>query len=158
MAANVIPVSATAVLDLRLVLGNDWQKQQQKIVSHLKAKGYTVIDHEPTEAERETSEKLVKVICGNDGYNAQRTRMDLPFAKQVAKAVQLTVAEPIVLLPTVGGSLPLFVFEQKLGAKTITVSIANHDNNQHAENENIRLANLWNGIETLAAIMLSKPE
>lgn len=158
MAANVIPVSATAVLDLRLVLGNDWQKQQQKIVSHIKAQGFTVIDHEPTEEERASGNKLVKVICGKDGYNAQRTRMDLPFAQQVAAAVQSTVPEPIVLLPTVGGSLPLFVFEQYLQAKTITVSIANHDNNQHAENEHIRLANLWNGIETLAAIMLSKPQ
>ena len=53
-----------------------------------------------------------------------------------------------------GGSLPLYVFEQILAAKTVTVPIANADNNQHAENENIRLGNLFDGIETMAAIML----
>jgi len=50
----------------------------------------------------------------------------------------------------------LFLFEKYLHAKTITVPIANHDNNQHAENENIRIQNLWNGIETMAALMMMK--
>ena len=56
-------------------------------------------------------------------------------------------------MPTGGGSLPLFVFEKTLNAKTISIPIANHDNNQHAENENIRLQNLWDGIETMASLM-----
>jgi acetylornithine deacetylase/succinyl-diaminopimelate desuccinylase-like protein len=34
--------------------------------------------------------------------------------------------------------------------------VANHDNNQHAENENIRIKNLWDGMETMAALMLMK--
>ena len=92
----------------------------------------------------------------NTIYNAQRTSMDLPIAQQIIKAVQSTTADQVVLMPSVGGSLPLFVFERELKAKTITVPVANHDNNQHAENENIRLKNLWNGIETFAAIMLMK--
>jgi acetylornithine deacetylase/succinyl-diaminopimelate desuccinylase-like protein len=29
----------------------------------------------------------------------------------------------------------------------------NHDNNQHAANENLRLQNLWDGIEVYAMIM-----
>jgi acetylornithine deacetylase/succinyl-diaminopimelate desuccinylase-like protein len=29
----------------------------------------------------------------------------------------------------------------------------NHDNNQHSSNENIRVQNLWDGIETMAALM-----
>ena len=40
----------------------------------------------------------------------------------------------------------------------MTVPIANYDNNQHAENENLRLQNLWDGIETLAAVMMMKPK
>jgi hypothetical protein len=36
------------------------------------------------------------------------------------------------------------------------VGIANPDNNQHAENENIRLKNFWEGIETMAALMMIK--
>ena len=156
-ASNVIPTTATAVLDLRLVLGNDWQKQQQKVIDHIRSQGYHVIDHEPTDEERATYAKIIKVIAGRDGYNAQRTSMDLPIANAVVKAVQTTTNAPLILVPTLGGSLPLFLFEQYLQAKTIIVPIANHDNNQHAENENIRLQNFWNGIETIASVMLMQP-
>jgi len=32
------------------------------------------------------------------------------------------------------------------------VPIANHDNNQHSANENLRLRNLWDGIELYATL------
>lgn len=153
-ASNQIPVFATAVIDLRLVLGNDWKKQQQKVIEHIRGQGYFVIDHEPTNEERKNHAKIIKVIPGNDGYNAQRTSMDLPVVKKIISAIQSTTVEKVVLQPTMGGSLPLFLFEKHLNAKTITIPIANHDNNQHAENENIRLKNLWEGIESMAALMI----
>jgi acetylornithine deacetylase/succinyl-diaminopimelate desuccinylase-like protein len=156
MASNQIPTFATAVLDLRLVLGNDWRKQQQKIIDHIREQGYTVLDHEPTDDERRKYTKIAKVTSGDDGYNAQRTPMDLPIAQNVVRAVESTTPEKVVKIPTMGGSLPLFIFEKHLNAKTISVPIANHDNNQHAENENIRIGNLYAGIETMAAIMTMK--
>lgn len=156
LASNVIPTMATAVLDLRLVPGNDWQRQQQKVIDHIRSQGYYIIDRDPSDEEREKYGKIIKIIPGKDGYNAQRTSMELPIANNVIHAVKNTTAEQIVLMPTMGGSLPLFLFEKYLKAKTITVPIANHDNNQHAENENIRLQNLWNGIETMAALMMMK--
>ena len=82
--------------------------------------------------------------------------MDLPVVKKVIEAVKTTITSQLVLQPTMGGSLPLFVFEKYLKAHTITVPIANHDNNQHAENENIRLQNLFDGIETMASVMMIK--
>lgn len=154
LASNQIPTTATAVLDLRLVPGNDWQRQQQKVTDHIRSQGYYVTDHEPTDEERSKYNKIIKVIPGKDGYNAQRTSIDLPIVKHVINAVKSTTNGQLVLTPTMGGSLPLFLFEKHLKAKTITVPIANHDNNQHAENENIRLQNLWNGIETMAALMM----
>ncbi|TAL44627.1 MAG: M20/M25/M40 family metallo-hydrolase [Chitinophagaceae bacterium] len=156
MASNQIPTTAMAVLDLRLVPGNDWQRQQQKVIDHIRGQGYYVTDHEPSDEEREKYGKIIKVIPGKDGYNAQRTSMELPIAKNVIDAVKTTTADQVVLMPTFGGSLPLFLFEKYLNAKPITVPIANHDNNQHAENENIRLQNLWNGIETMAVLMMMK--
>lgn len=156
LASNQIPIFATAVIDLRLVLGNDWRRQQQKVIDHIKAQGYFVTDHEPTDEERKKYGKIIKVIPKDDGYNAQRTSMDLPITKKVVDAVKATTNNQVVLQPTMGGSLPLFLFEKYLNAKTISVPIANHDNNQHAENENIRLQNLWDGIETMASLMLMK--
>ena len=154
-AANVIPTVATAVLDLRLVPGNDAQRQVQKVIRHIERQGYHVTKEEPTDAERAQFPLLVRVTP-ETGYNAQRTQLDLPIARQVVAAVQTTTPDRVVVLPTMGGSLPLYVFEQQLQAHTITVPVANYDNNQHAENENIRLGNLWEGIETMAAIMLLK--
>jgi acetylornithine deacetylase/succinyl-diaminopimelate desuccinylase-like protein len=77
--------------------------------------------------------------------------MDLPIAKDVIAAVE-SARGPVVKLPTMGGSVPLEFIEQALGLHTITVPIANYDNNQHSFNENIRLQNLWDGIETMAAL------
>jgi acetylornithine deacetylase/succinyl-diaminopimelate desuccinylase-like protein len=153
LASNQIPTYATAVIDLRLVMGNDWKKQQDKVIDHIRNQGFEVLDHDPTDEDRRKYAKMIKVIRGDDGYNAQRTPMDLPVAQKLVAAVKRTTAGQVVLQPTLGGSLPLYVFEQLLGAKTITVPIANHDNNQHAENENIRLNNFFEGIETMAAIM-----
>ena len=92
----------------------------------------------------------------SNGYNAQRTSLSLPIAQKVIEAVKSTTNDQVVLIPSMGGSLPLYLFEKYLKATTITVPIANHDNNPHAENEKIRLLNLWNGIETMAALMQMK--
>lgn len=154
-ASNVIPIAASAVLDLRLVPGNDYQKQQQRVVNHIKEQGFYITENDPTNEERKQYPKIAKIKL-SDGYNAQRTPIGLPDVQKVVAAVRSTTGDQVVLLPSMGGSLPLFLFEKYLNAKTITVPIANHDNNQHAENENIRLQNLWNGIETFAAIMMMK--
>src|SRR5436190_16403223 len=101
--ANVIPVSATAVLDLRLVLGNDWKRQQQKVIDHITRQGFHVTDHEPTDEERNRYQKIVQVTRGV-GDNAERTSMDLPIAKKVVAAVQQTTKGRVLQVPTLGGS------------------------------------------------------
>jgi acetylornithine deacetylase/succinyl-diaminopimelate desuccinylase-like protein len=155
-ASNQIPTFATTVIDLRLVLGNDWRRQQQKVIDHVRSQGYHITDSEPTDEERGKYGKIIKIIRDDGGINAQRTSMDLPIVQKVISAVRNTTKEQVVLQPTMGGSLPLYLFEKHLNAKTITVPIANHDNNQHAENENIRLGNLFQGIEVMASLMMIK--
>ena len=157
LARNVIPTTATAVLDLRLVKGNDHQRQVLRLIDHIRKQGFFVIDHDPTDAERKQHALIAKVIARSGGYNAERTRMDLPISIAVIAAVQATSKDPIVKLPTSGGSLPLAIITDHLHTVTMTVPIANYDNNQHAENENLRLQNLWDGIETWAAVMTIKP-
>ena len=153
MAANVIPIEAVAVLDLRLVLGNDVDRQVKKVTDHIRNEGYTVIDHEPTDEERMQYPLLAKVVKRGSGYNAQRTPMDLPLAQKVIKAVETTIDYEAIRVPSLGGSLPLYLYEQLLFTKPITLPIVNYDNNQHAENENVILHYLWEGIETMAAVM-----
>jgi acetylornithine deacetylase/succinyl-diaminopimelate desuccinylase-like protein len=43
--------------------------------------------------------------------------------------------------------------ERAAHTRTITVPIANYDDNQHAANENLRLQNLWDGTATMAALL-----
>ncbi|MGH7943464.1 MAG: M20/M25/M40 family metallo-hydrolase [Opitutaceae bacterium] len=151
-AANIIPVSAKAVLDLRLVLGNNVDRQVGKVVAHIRAQGFTLLDREPTDADRAQHARLIRVDR-RPGNNAQRTSMDLPLAKSVVIAVQSTVDYPVIRQPSMGGTLPLAVIEQVLGAKVVIVPVVNHDSNHHAENENVKVQSLWEGIETCAALM-----
>jgi acetylornithine deacetylase/succinyl-diaminopimelate desuccinylase-like protein len=152
LSANVIPIKAIASIDMRLVKGNDWKRQQEKVINHIKAQGFYVTDKEPTEEERKVNNKIC-MVQASDGYNAQKTSLDNPFAKRINKAMLNGLGVAPVLLPTLGGSLPLFVFEQDLNTQPITVPIANHDNNQHAENENIQLKNFFEGIQIFSVIM-----
>src|SRR5215208_479227 len=156
LSRNVIPTTAVAALDLRLVLGVDRRRQVGRLVEHIRAEGFFVTEREPTDEERLTHPLVAKVRVAPGGYNAERTPMDLPVSRAVVEAVQSTSEQKIVLMPTLGGSLPLSLIRETLGAPTLTVPVANYDNNQHAENENIRLQNLWDGIETYAALMTMK--
>jgi acetylornithine deacetylase/succinyl-diaminopimelate desuccinylase-like protein len=56
--------------------------------------------------------------------------------------------------PSLGGSIPMYLFARG-GVPVIGLPIANHDDNQHAANENLRLKNLWDGIEAYAALFAS---
>ncbi|MBA3352926.1 MAG: M20/M25/M40 family metallo-hydrolase, partial [Blastocatellia bacterium] len=153
LARNVIPSTANAVLDLRLVKGNDHVRQVEKLKRHIESQGFFVIARDPTETERLKHPFIAKFIHKSGGYNAQRTRMDLPVSLAVIDALQAASSMPIVRMPTLGGSLPLSIISEALDQPTITVPIANYDNNQHAENENIRIQNLWDGIEIYANLM-----
>jgi acetylornithine deacetylase/succinyl-diaminopimelate desuccinylase-like protein len=154
LATNVIPATAEASLNLRLVPGNDVQRQAQKVKDYITSKGYHIVDHDPTDEERAQYGYLIKVTTIPGGYNAQRTPMNLPVAQSVIKAVQSTVDYPVLLKPMMGGSLPLFLFEKYLDTKPVVMPVVNYDNNQHAENENVQIKFLWEGIETMAAVMM----
>jgi acetylornithine deacetylase/succinyl-diaminopimelate desuccinylase-like protein len=151
-ARNVIPTTATATLDLRVVKNVGHQRQIERLIRHIESQGYLVLDREPTAAERAGHPRIATVVA-ELGYDAVRTPMDTPLAKAVLAAVQSTSSRPLVALPTSGGSLPLIVIERELGVATLSVPIVNHDNNQHAEDENLRVGNLFEGIETLRALV-----
>jgi len=153
-ATNMIAETATAVLDLRLVVGNDPQRQFDKLLAHVRAQGYYVIDREPTAEERLAHPLIATLYAKPGSYAAARTPMDDPFARSIAAAVRSISSQPIVELPTSGGSLPLSVISDALGTRSIVVGIANYDNNQHSANENIKLDNLWEGIDIYTAILV----
>ena len=151
-ASNVVPASATATIDIRLVKGIDHAAAEQRVVDHIRSQGYYIVDHEPDAATRMAHPKVARVNVEPGGYNASRTSMDLPISQLVLRTAE-QARGPVVKLPTMGGSVPLFMIEEILHAPAIMVPIVNHDNNQHSFNENLRIQNLWDGIDLLAALL-----
>jgi acetylornithine deacetylase/succinyl-diaminopimelate desuccinylase-like protein len=148
-ATNTIPTEARASIDFRLVPNQTPESIKPMVDRHLVGQGYTIVRETPDAAARLATTKIVKVEWG-PGYSPSRTPLDLPFSRELASIMTAAGHEP-VLLPTAGGSLPMDLFKQGTNVPVIAVPTVNHDNNQHAANENIRLQNLWDGIEVFAA-------
>ena len=151
-ASNVIPATASASIDMRLVKGVDHRQTEARLIEHIRKQGYFVVDEEPDAAVRMAHAKVARVSIRDGGYNAVRTSMDLPISREVIRVVE-SARGAAVKVPTMGGSVPLEAIERAVGTHTITIPIANHDNNQHSFNENIRIQNLWDGIEVMAALI-----
>ena len=151
-AANAIPVDAKVSLDLRLVPDQTPDDARARIEAYLKAKGYTLIDHEPSPEERMAAPRLVRMQW-ESGYPAWRTDMSLPVSKAIVASAGRASGQPVIVMPMLGGSVPMYLFAQVFKTPVIGVPIANHDDNQHAKDENLRLQNLWDGIQTYAGLM-----
>lgn len=151
---TIIPPTATVALDIRLAKGNEPGAMYNKVVEHVRSQGYFIVDTEPDAAVRKKYPYIAKIVNKEGGYKASRTPMDLPVSQQVIKALLAHSDKKPVLLPSLGGSLPIYLFSDLLKVPIIGVPIANHDNNQHQPDENIRIGHLWTGIETYAAILM----
>ncbi len=154
-ARNVIPTTATVAIDMRLVKGNDPRDMLDLVEAHIREQGYHIVREEPDRKTRLTYPRIAKVTRGS-GYRAARTSMDLPIVESLVRAANRASDEEVILMPSLGGSLPLYLFEEMLNTPTIIVPMANHDDNQHAPDENIRIANLWYGIDLLGEILTMK--
>ncbi len=150
-ARNVVPTEATASIDIRLAAGDDPTVMLDRVEAHIRDQGYHVIDHDPTPGERRSHRRLARMEK-MPGYRAVRVPMDSPLAITLLSAGR-TGGGDVVALPTLGGSVPLYLFEELLGAPVVVLPIANHDNNQHGTDENVRIANLWYGIDLWATLL-----
>lgn len=151
-ATNSIPTEATVSIDFRLVPDLTPETVRSKVEDFLRTRGFFLVRETPDAATRLAHPRVLKVEWGS-GYPATRTSMDLPVSRAVVKVLSDATGGPVVRLPTLGGSGPNYLFEEILKAPVLVVPIANHDNNQHASNENIRIGNFWDGIEMYAALM-----
>jgi acetylornithine deacetylase/succinyl-diaminopimelate desuccinylase-like protein len=151
-AANAIPTTARASIDFRLVPDQTPARVRERVETYLRAQGYELVHDVPTLEERRLTRRLVRLEWG-DGYPAGRTALDLPFSRRLASAVAAGMGEAPLLLPTMGGSVPIHLFAEVSGAPVVILPIVNHDNSQHAANENLRLQNLWDGIAVFASVL-----
>jgi len=152
-AANAVPAEARASLDFRLVANQRVERVRELVERHARAQGYYVVNREPTPQERLGHPRVLRIDWDAGGYPATRTSMTLPVSRAVRRAVAEAVGGPIVEMPTLGGSLPTYLFSEVLRTPLIVLPIVNHDNSQHAADENLRLQNLFDGIELYAGVL-----
>ncbi len=150
--SNTISTVARASFDLRLVPGQEPLAVQRLVEAHIRKQGYFITHDSATNAERVGHARVARVEW-REGYPASRAPMDGPFGKAVVDAISGGATQPPVVVPTSGGTGPTYLFERILGVPVISFPIANYDDNQHAADENLRVQNLWDGIESYAALL-----
>ena len=150
-ARTIVPDTATAAIDVRLVKETPADDIYQKLLTHIEGQGFHVVGDEPNDAARAEYGRIVRVIHGGS-TNAYRTALNNPYAQQVVAAINSVWDRPIVQKRTSGGTVPIAPFIDLLGLPALGVPTVNFDNNQHSPNENVRLGHFFNSIVTFAAI------
>jgi acetylornithine deacetylase/succinyl-diaminopimelate desuccinylase-like protein len=151
-AKNAIPTQADVSIDFRLVPDQTPAAVRAQVDRFLEKRGWTLVSTAPDLATRLAHPKIVKVIWSS-GYPGYRTALDAPAARAVIAAARRACGERLALMPMMGGSVPLYLFHRILRVPVVIFPIVNFDDSQHAPNENLRLKNLWDGIDTYAAEM-----
>jgi len=132
---TIIPSSAVAKIDVRLVASQDPDEVFALLTD-------AVSKRNPRAQVRRLA-----------GVPPSRTDPSLPICQDVIHSVRTSWDLEPVLVPAIGGTGPDFVFTQILGAPSIIIPYANHDESNHAPNENMRLELIRAGIRTTAHII-----
>ena len=152
-ARTIIPDSATAAIDIRLVKETKPDAMVEKLRAHIRKQGYHLVDAAPDAATRAKYSKIARVQTLADSTNAFRTSPSNPQARALASALRQSLGVEPVHLRTLGGTVPIAPFIEALGFPAVLMPMVNFDNNQHEENENLRLENLYEGIVAVAALL-----
>lgn len=125
---TIIPAKATVKMDMRLVVDQDPDDIYEKFCVHVKK-------HAPDVSVRRLGD-----------MKPSRTPGDLDVVKVVTEAVKESYGTEPILQPSLGGSLPDYVWTKILKVPSIVVPYANFDEGNHSPNENIGVDNFLKGI------------
>jgi len=136
---TIIFKEALAKADVRLVGGQDPQKVFEAIRKFAGDRGYTNIE-----------------IRNLKGTPASRTALDHPIVPKVKAAVEKGFGKKVLVVPSLGGTTPDFVFTRLLGLPSIVIPLAPYDENNHAPNESTKvslyLAGIRSGLHLIEAL------
>jgi acetylornithine deacetylase/succinyl-diaminopimelate desuccinylase-like protein len=152
---TLIPATATAEIDIRLVPSSNPQRLIDLVRKHVEAQGYYIVEKEPTEDERMKYPKIAS-FRSSISYGAFQTPFNSECGLWLNKAMTKAFGKEPIKIRTAGGSIPISPFVITLGIPAVAVPTVNADNNQHAENENIRVGNYMDAVKTFLAIMMEK--
>jgi acetylornithine deacetylase/succinyl-diaminopimelate desuccinylase-like protein len=149
---NIILSNATVSLNLRLVPNQSPERVRELIEAHVTEQGFYIVHEDPTNDELRAHQKVVKLDWRGAGGPGLRTPLDHPMSLRLVQLMR-TISPELIVTPSMGGGLPLHAFDTQLEAPIIVLPLANHDNNQHAENENIRLQNVWDAMSIYGTLL-----
>ncbi len=154
-ARTLIPATATAEIDIRLVLSSNPDRLIDLVRKHVESQGYYIVAKEPTEEERMKYPRIA-AMKSSISYGAFQTPFNSECGVWLSKAMVKAFGKEPIKIRTAGGSIPISPFVITLGIPAVAVPTVNPDNNQHAENENIRVGNYIDAVKTFLAIMTEK--
>jgi acetylornithine deacetylase/succinyl-diaminopimelate desuccinylase-like protein len=136
-----------------MVKNQRWDKVYRRLLDHIRAQGFTVLESPDAPLPDELRGRAVRVVDAN-GYDPAKTSLDLPISHQIIATIERAHGgERAVLMPTLGGSVPIWAFTDILKIPTLLVPYANANNRQHSPNEHLRLDHLFQGVRTTAQLL-----
>jgi len=150
-ARTIVPATATAAIDIRLVPESDGNRLKDLIKQHIKKQGFYITDKEPTLEERMQHDKILTFESGSVTHPF-RTDMNIPFATWLENTIKQN-DETIVKIRTMGGTVPIAAFINELNIPAVIVPLVNPDNNQHSPNENLKIKNIKYGLQIFYSIL-----
>ena len=151
-ARTIIPDRAVAAIDIRLVKETSGQRLMARLADHIRRQGFHLVDREPDDAVRAAHARIARLEIGSE-TPAFRTSPLLAESRALANALEAAFGAPPIQIRTLGGTVPIAPFVDALNVPAVLVPIVNFDNNQHEENENLRLGHLFRGIQILAVAL-----
>ena len=155
-ARTIVPQSATAEIDIRLVPETSPDRLVDLVRTHIEGQGYYVIEQEPTEEERARYTHIARLQYGGATLPF-RTDLGSATGVMIRAALSEGLGEAPVNIRIMGGTVPISSFINTLGIPAVIVPLVNSDNNQHSPNENLRVGNITSGIATFASILTYRP-
>ena len=149
---TIIPSEAVIEIDMRTVKETPAERQVELVRKFIEDQGYYFVEGEPSDDERNSFSKLVSFDyrIGSEPFRAE---MESDFGHWLEKGMSLVFGESYIKTRLTGGSQPMAPFINILGIPAVSVRIPNPDNSIHAPNENIRVGNYLEGIQTCLGIL-----
>ncbi|MEM8846375.1 MAG: M20/M25/M40 family metallo-hydrolase [Bacteroidota bacterium] len=149
---TIVPESATAELDLRLVPETNGNRLKGLVKNHIKKQGFYVMDKIPTKEERMTHNKIITIKEGTV-TDAFRTDLDNSYGAFLKNTLETNFGNEVVQIRIMGGTVPIAPFINELKIPAFVVPMVNADNNQHSPNENLKISQLAYGIQAFYSIL-----
>lgn len=132
---TVLPCSVKVKIDMRLVKNQDPPDIFSKFKRHMEKRGFDDLE--------------LKLLTT---YRPAKTPIDHPMSKAVISAVRKAFESEPILYPVTGGSNPSSIICDFLKIPIVKVPYGNHDESNHAPNENMVVDLFYKGIKCSATV------